>query len=124
VENAIEGNPIYIEGDGEEKLDFTYIDDLLQGLFKIVINDKAKNETFNLTHGDHRSINDLVEVIVKHYPDLDVRYKERDNLRPFRGTLIVDKAKKLIEYNPEFSIEKGMPEYMKWYQSVMEKVSG
>ena len=36
---------------------------------------------------------------------------------PFRGTLSVDKAKKLIGYKPKFNIDKGIPKLIKWYEN-------
>ena len=35
---------------------------------------------------------------------------------PVRGTLSVEKAKKLIGYNPNWSLEKGYPQYIEWYK--------
>ena len=40
---------------------------------------------------------------------------------PERGTLLIDKAKSLINYNPSFSLEKGYPKYIKWYKELFEK---
>ena len=37
---------------------------------------------------------------------------------PIRGTLSIKKAKKLINYSPSWPLEKGYPEYIKWYQSI------
>ena len=39
---------------------------------------------------------------------------------PVRGTLSVDKAKKLINYNPKWSLEKGYPEYINWYKNFIK----
>ena len=50
---------IIISGDGDEKLDFTYIDDLVQGFEKIITSKKSKNEIFNITYGSARSINEM-----------------------------------------------------------------
>ena len=41
-----------INGDGNERLDFTYIEDLVDGISTCCENEKAKNETFNLTYGN------------------------------------------------------------------------
>ena len=120
IESAIKGDALEIEGDGEEKLDFTYIKDFIQGLFKIITVDKARNETFNLTYGQHRSVNDLVNIIKEYFPEVKVVRKERDKLRPFRGTLRIDKAKDLLGYDPQYPLEKGYPEYIEWYKQVLD----
>ena len=63
IENAIQGNKIIVNGNGSEKLDFTYIDDLIEGVILIIENEKAKMETFNLTYGMSHSINHMLNIL-------------------------------------------------------------
>src|SRR4030095_9624690 len=72
VEEALAGRPLKIEGDGEERLDFTYIDDLVDGLCLAVSHPGARNQVFNMTYGAARSIAELVEVLKKQFPDVAV----------------------------------------------------
>ena len=120
IENAIQGNEININGDGEDKLDFTYIEDLVQGITKCCTNKNALNETFNLTFGRSRKINELLKILLNIFPKIQVNYKEREKFIPERGTLNIDKAKKFIDYNPSFSIEEGYLKYINWYKSFWE----
>ncbi|KKL04654.1 hypothetical protein LCGC14_2613890, partial [marine sediment metagenome] len=123
IENALAGKDLTIQGDGEEKLDFTYIDDLVQGVCSMIGNEKAYNETFNITYGDSRSIKEtssvIIKTLVKHFKDYRgfTKYEKRDKLMPIRGTLSVDKAKSLLGYKPEYPIEKGIKKYLEWYQN-------
>ena len=116
IENALQGIPLRVDGDGAEKLDFTYIDDLVEAVSLVIEKPAAVNETFNLTHGRSRSIKDLVDVMLQHFPDLECKHVERDELMPFRGTLSVDKARDLLGYDPQFPIERGFVEYVEWYR--------
>jgi len=118
IENAMEGIKLRVDGDGAEKLDFTYIDDLVQGIERIIENPASRNEIFNLTHGKSRSIKELVAILKEHFPEVAVENVVRDSLMPFRGTLSVDKAKRLLGYSPKFPIEVGFPEYVKWYKDL------
>lgn len=120
IENALEGKRLLVNGDGLEKLDFTYIQDLVDGVCLTVANPKAINETFNLTYGSSRSIQDLIEVVQREFPDVQVEFQERDKLMPFRGTLSVDKARKKMGYAPAFPIEKGFKKYIEWYREFSE----
>ena len=52
IENAIQNLEININGDGNDKLDFTYIKDLVRGISYCCDNENAKNETFNITFGN------------------------------------------------------------------------
>ena len=63
IENAIQGLDININGDGEDKLDFTYIEDLVRGISYCCDNEKAKNQVFNITFGGARKINDLINIL-------------------------------------------------------------
>ncbi len=118
IENALDGKDIVINGDGTDRLDFTYIGDLVQGLVRVIGHEGSRNQIFNLTHGNGRSINELVGVLREHFPGINVRHEDRDRLMPERGTLNVDKARRLIGYEPSFPIETGYARYIAWYKSV------
>ena len=120
IENAIHNKDIDIYGDDNESLDFTYIQDLILGVENILKYENSKNETFNITFGSERKIMDMAKIIQKYFPNIKINTKKRDKLMPVRGTLSVDKAKKLINYNPKWSLEKGYPEYINWYKNFIK----
>ena len=116
IENAIQGQDIIINGNGEDKLDFTYIEDLIEGIILCCSEKKSINQTFNLTYGKSKKINDLLNILLKEFPNIKVSYKEREKFMPERGTLNIDKAKKIIGYCPKNSIESGYLKYISWYK--------
>jgi nucleoside-diphosphate-sugar epimerase len=116
IETALTGDTLRIDGDGAERIDFTYIDDLVDGICRAIASKGAENEIFNLTNGGSRSIKELVEVLRKEFPDIKTENVQRDHLMPFRGTLSVDKARRLFGYEPKNPIEVGMPKYVEWYR--------
>ena len=116
IENAIIGEDLTINGDGEESLDFTYIDDLVQGIVLSIVNKNSINEIFNITYGASRKINNLAELVKNNFKGIDIKYNPRDNLMPERGTLSVEKAKSLLGYEPKNPIEKGFIKYIDWYK--------
>ncbi|MGE0445918.1 MAG: NAD-dependent epimerase/dehydratase family protein [Vicinamibacterales bacterium] len=118
IENALVGSPIRVDGDGEERLDFTYINDLTRGIALAMGTPAARNEIFNLTCGAARSIKELLGLVAREFPGVPVQYVERDNLMPFRGTLKVDKARRLLGYESEWSIDRGIPAYIAWYREL------
>lgn len=117
IEAALAGEPLRIAGDGEERLDFTYIDDLVQGVRLALDNKAAIGEVFNVTHGDARSLNELAAVVQKEFPGTKVEYVDRDKMMPYRGTLDIGKARKVLGYEPAYPIEKGVPKYAQWYRT-------
>lgn len=119
IENAFVGKPLRIMGDGTERLDFTYIDDLTQGIARVLRHPAAINQVFNLTYGQARSVNDLALTIREAFPDLEIVYEARDKLMPVRGTLSVDKARDLLGYAPQYPLERGIPKYIAWFRALM-----
>lgn len=122
IENALHGQDIVIQGDGDESLDFTYIGDLVDGLCRCIEQKAARNQILNLTYGDARSLNDMAAIIQDEFPGIKVRYVERNALMPERGTLNVQKARDLIGYRPQHPLEVGYRKYIEWYRGLFERV--
>ena len=113
---TISGKDVSIDGDGSDLLDFTYIQDLVNGIINVIENPKSKNQTFNITYGSARKISDLIDILKLSFPNINIQYKKRDRLMPHRGTLSIQKAKDLIGYEPKWPVEKGYLEYINWYK--------
>lgn len=96
---------------------------MVDGINLCCQNKNAINQTFNLTFGNAKKINSLVDILKSEFPNITVNYKPRDKLMPERGTLSVDKAKNLINYNPTFSIDKGYTKYISWYKNFWKKIN-
>jgi len=118
IENAIRGQSLTINGDGTDSLDFTYIKDLCQGILRVITRPEARGEIFNLTYGNARSLNNLAELVQEHFPGIKVNYNPRDALMPERGTLNIEKARRLLGYDPQYPVDKGFVQYLKWYQQL------
>ena len=122
IESAMSGAKLRVDGDGAEKLDFTYIDDLVDGIILAIQTPAARNEIFNLTYGAARSIRELIDIVRERYPSAEVEHVTRDALMPVRGTLSIDKAARLMGYAPKNPIEVGFPKYMDWYRNLASGV--
>lgn len=116
IENAIQGLDVSISGDGDDRLDFTYIGDLVHGIEQVITHENSRNEVFNITYGESRSIAQMAEILVNHFPETKIKYLPKDKLMPDRGTLSVEKARKLIDYKPQHPLEKGFVDYIQWYK--------
>jgi nucleoside-diphosphate-sugar epimerase len=121
IEHALKNQEIVIQGDGKDKLDFTYIDDLCQGIIKSMFNKKAYNQIFNITFGNGREINTLIKILKSFFPNIKVKFKPRNKFMPKRGSLSNNKAKKLLNFKPQWKLEKGYTNYIKWYKNLFLK---
>lgn len=116
IENALQGKSLKIYGDGKEFLDFTYIDDFINGLYLIIKTEKSINEIFNLTYGKSRSLIEAANIVQKLIPKTKKEFITRDKNMPYRGTLSIEKAKKRLNYKPKFKIEKGIKKLISYYK--------
>jgi len=121
IENAMQNTEITINGDGSDKLDFTYIQDLVDGIIKIIENEGSYNQIFNLTYGKSRSLADIADIIREDFSGVNISYRPKDRLVPDRGTLSVEKAKKIIGYEPSWPLEKGFRQYISWYKTLAKQ---
>ena len=117
IENAIQDLDININGSEDEKLDFTYINDLIQGIYKSCINKNSINQIFNITYGNSRKLSELADLVKSQFPNVKINYVGRDKFMPERGTLNIDKAKRLIGYSPKYNLEEGYIKYIQWYKN-------
>ena len=120
IENAIRGRDLMVQGSGEERIDFTYIDDFTQGILRSASSEESKGEIFNITYGNAHTLNEVAALVSKEFPGTSIQYTERQALVPERGTLDVSKARALIGYSPEYPVSRGFPEYISWYRDLFE----
>ena len=109
---AKENKPMFINGNGLA-LDFTHVDDISNGIILCATHENASNETFNITRGVARTLEDASNLI-KLYTDSEsnIIVKERDKLYGKRGALDITKAKELLGYNPTIDLEEGLKTYI------------
>ena len=120
IENALTKKPLIINGNLNEKLDFTHIDDLISGIKLSIKNKKARSETFNITYGKGRKIGTLIKILKEFFPEIKIILKKRDKLVPVRGTLSTIKAKKLLNYKSKLPLEVGYRKYINWYKEFLK----
>ncbi len=113
VENALAGRELVVQG-ADEKLDFTYVEDVAKGFVLAATRPEGAGQTFNITSGHAHSLLELVDVLREHFPNLRYRITPRDNSRPRRGTLQIAKARRLLGYAPDWDLRRGMASYVKF----------
>lgn len=115
LENAFAGRELVFKGDRDEKLDFTYVKDLVQGLILAGFHENGYRELFNITYGSARPVLYLVDILREYFPRLKLEVEGRDQATPLRGTLMNSKARDLLGFKPQWSLEEGYANYIRWY---------
>ena len=113
-----------INGDGNYSRDFTYIDNVIQmnELALFTQNKDAINTVFNTAYGDRNTLNNLVGYLKEFLSVYDARIaavaieygSNRAGDIP-HSLASIDKAKELLDYNPQFSLQDGLKEAIDWY---------
>jgi UDP-N-acetylglucosamine 4-epimerase len=113
-----------INGDGNYSRDFTYIDNVIQmnDLAMNTTNKEAVNTIYNTAFGDRNTLNDLMTYLKKYLSEYNPEIEEvKIEYGPNRAGDIphslasIDKAKNLLGYDPQFSLQEGLKEAVAWY---------
>ena len=113
-----------INGDGLHSRDFTYIDNVIQmnELAMTTTNSEAINTVYNTAFGDRTTLTQLTHFLKEYLTTFDAKIADVEVLHgPNRAGDIphslasIEKAKRLLGYNPQFSIQEGLKEAVAWY---------
>ena len=117
IENALAGEPLKLEGGGDGRLDFTYIEDLVEGMVRALAIDCAPDytNTFNLTFGRARTIAELAAIVKTVVPSTTFEQKPRAADKPIRGTLSTERAEKELDFKAGWPMDEGYRRYCEWY---------
>lgn len=91
--------------------DFTHVYDLADGLRLACTKPGAIGETFNLTRGESRTLGELCDAVKNVFPSAEVEWSEQQCAHPQRGALSIAKARRLLGYEPRWSLRAGVAQY-------------
>jgi UDP-N-acetylglucosamine 4-epimerase len=119
-----------INGDGNYSRDFTYIDNVIHmnELAMLTNNTNALNTVYNTAFGDRTTLNDLIENLKNELSNYDPKIQAVEvNYGPNRigdiphSLASIEKAKKLLNYNPQYDLQEGLKEAVAWYWGNLKK---
>lgn len=124
VKSFINHESPVVNGDGNFSRDFTYIENVVHMNEKALeTNDvNAINTVYNTAFGERTTLNELINYLKEYLSEFDseiakieVKYGSlREGDIP-HSLASVDKAKKLLNYNPKYSLKEGLKEAVEWY---------
>ena len=118
-----------INGDGNYSRDFTYIDNIIQmnELAMTTTNSEAINTVYNTAYGDRTTLAQLAQLLKNNLAQFDAKISEVEVIHgPNRAGDIphslasIEKAKKLLGYNPQYSLQEGLKEAVAWYYNNLQ----
>lgn len=110
-------NPFEVWGDGKDYKDFTYIEDLVEGIVLALKKAEGYN-VFNLASGKNVTINDVLHLILKcgDYEDAQIIYNTNMPMMIPYKVLSVEKANNILGFMATTSLEDGIRKTMNWYK--------
>jgi len=118
----IQGDELFINGDGETSRDFCFIENTVQmNLLAATAPDEAKNEVYNVAVGDRTTLNDLFHALQSALAENGKPYTRKPVYRDFRAGDVrhsqadISKAASKLGYAPEYRIMDGIAKAMPWY---------
>lgn len=119
----IQGEDVYINGDGETSRDFCFIENTVQVniLAATCTEDKARNQVYNVAVSGRTTLNTLFDALKSALADNSIIYNKQVVYRDFRAGDVrhsqadITKVKTLLGYEPQFDIQQGIAKAMPWY---------
>jgi nucleoside-diphosphate-sugar epimerase len=110
---AMRGQTLNVNGAGET-LDFTYVDDAADGVVAAALEVGAANDTYNITKSHSVSLLQAAQMVVGIVGSGSIECKDKDADFPSRGALNINKARRVLGFDPKVDVREGFENYYKW----------
>jgi UDP-glucuronate 4-epimerase len=111
-----EGNPIPVFGDGSSSRDYTFVEDTIQGIEAAITYDQSDFEIINLGNHQTVTLSELITAIEKISGKKAMIDRQPEQAGDVPKTYAdISKAKRLLNYQPDTSLEKGLISFYEWY---------
>lgn len=123
----IQGDEVYINGDGETSRDFNFIENAVQAnILAATANDDAKNQVYNVAVGGRTTLNTLFMALKDNLDVNGVDYSQAPIYRDFREGDVrhsqanISKIQGALGYDPQFDVVQGIKKAMPWYVTFLQ----
>lgn len=118
VKQLIDNEAPQINGDGETSRDFTYIDNVIEANLKAcLVGKEVSGQALNIAYGGRETLNNLYNKLCKLLnKDIKPIYKEERAGDIRHSNADISKARKLLGYNPDYSMDRGLELTIEWYK--------
>ena len=115
VPQALRNQPITVFGDGSQTRSFCYVDDLIEGIYRLLISDY--HEPINIGNPNEMTIKELAETIIKVTGSKSqIVYKPLPVDDPKVRQPNIEKAKTILGWQPKVSLEEGLRQTVEWFR--------
>ena len=120
IGQALRGEDLTVFGDGNQTRSFCYVDDLIEGIFRLLHSDYCY--PVNIGNPDEITINDFAEEIIKLTgTDQKITYHPLPINDPLQRQPSIEKAKELLDWEPKISRAEGMKKTYEYFSSLSKE---
>ena len=122
---ALQGKEITVYGDGSQKRNILYIDDVVEALILAAVSPKVDAETCFVAGDQHYSVSEIAEKIVRHMNRGSVKYvdwpKSRKSVDFGDAVISNDKIKGLLDWAPRTALDEGLKKTKDYYDQCLDE---
>ncbi len=118
IVQALKGNPLSVYGKGDQTRSFCYVDDLIEGMIRLMNSDYSK--PINVGNPDEHSIKEIAELIIKKInPKLKLIYKELPEDDPLKRRPVTKLAERYLNWYPKISLSEGLDKTIEYFKKII-----
>ncbi len=122
IYQALNNQPITVHGDGSQTRSFCYVDDLIEGIYKLATQEGLEGEVFNLGNPEEYTILELAQLIIElSGSSSKIVFKERPEDDPDRRRPDITKAKEILGWEPKVSVREGLKRTIEWFREKLSR---
>jgi len=118
INQALDGKPITVYGDGKQTRSFCFVSDQVAGLMKLMFGDTTKGEVVNIGNPEEYTMIDMAKKIKDMTgSSSEIVHKELPEDDPIQRKPDITKAKSLLHWEPCVSLDEGLKKTISYYKS-------
>ena len=120
IVSALKGEPLTIYGDGQQTRSFCYVDDLVEGMVRLMNSDETVTGPMNIGNPGEFTVKELAEQVMDLIPDnggIENLALPQDD--PVRRQPDITKAREVLGWNPQITLTEGLPRTIEYFRSAL-----
>ncbi len=119
INQALEGNPITVYGDGSQTRSLCFISDLIEGITKAMFSDGTAGEVINLGNPNEKTILEVANLIKELVgSSSEITFEQLPQDDPKRRNPDITRAKRLLSWEPRVNLEEGLKKTIEYFKSI------
>lgn len=125
LRQALEGNPLTVYGDGTQTRSFCYIDDMVEGLYRAIVEERAEGEVLNLGNQDEISVLDLARAVMEVLGvERELVFEPLPEDDPRRRRPDIGRAREILGWEPTTTLREGLEKTIPWFREQLRLGEG